>query len=240
VGDVLEIFGMLDTSTGHYLATRIEAKADATFFKLRGVVSNLDNSARTFMIGGETISFASLDHIPDLANGTLVTAKLQTTQVDGAWIAIKLKISERQMGKQDKVELKGRITSIDSSTQFSVDGIAVDASGAKLRPEGATLALGTEVQVEGTASDGVIIATKVTIKNHNDDEDEGFELHGAISMLDTTAQTFVLRGVRISYGGAVFRNGTQSDLVEGSRVEVKATLSTDGTGLVATTISFED
>ena len=244
VGDVVEVFGMLDTTTGHYTATRIEPKANAPFFKLRGVVSDLDTTAHTFKIGGETISYAGLapDQIPaDLANGLLVRVKLETTQVGGAWVATKLKNAVRHMADDEEVELEGLVTSVTSPTQFSVDGIAVDASSAKFVPDGATIVLGAEVEVEGTARNGVIIASKVSIETEDEDELDGFELHGAIEMLNTTTKTFVLRGVTVSYGGSavVFKDGMESDLADGRRVEVKGTLSTDGTKIEATTISFE-
>ena len=243
VGDVLEIFGMLDTNTGHYLATRIESKANAPFFKLRGVVTNLDTTAHTFMIGGETISYARLapDKVPaDLANRLLVSVKLETTKVGGAWVATKLKIAAHHVADHDEVELKGLVTSVTSRTQFSVDGIAVDARNARFSPDGATIVPGTEVEVEGAVRDGVIIATKVKIETEDEDEHEGFELHGAIEMLNTTAKTFVLRGVKVSYGGPiVFKDGRESDLLDGRNVEVKGNLSTDGTMLEAKSISFE-
>jgi hypothetical protein len=243
VGDVLEIFGTLDMTTGHYRATRIAPKPDASFFKLRGVVTNLDTSARTFMIGNATISGVNLSNaqIPEgFANGMLVIAKLQTTQVNGAWVAIKLKSAVCQLAQHEEVEIEGRVTSVTSSTQFSVDGIAVDARAAQFRPEGATISLGAEVEVEGTASDGMIIATKVKIETQGEDEQEGFELHGAIEMLDTTSKTFVLHSVTVSYGGAVqFEHGSQNDIAQGGRIEVKGVLSNSGTSLQATKINFE-
>ena len=243
VGDVLEIFGMLDTNTGHYLATRIEAKANAPFFKLRGLVTNLNTSERTFMIGNATISGAnlSLDQIPEgFANGLLVCVKLETTQVGGAWVATELKIAAHDIADHDEVELKGLVTSVTSQTQFSVDGIAVDANSATFVPDGATIVLGAEVEVEGAVRDGTIIATKVEIETEDQDEHDGFELHGAISNIDAANKTFMLRGVTVDCSGSVqFRDGTISDLAVGKRVEVKGALSTDGTKLVATIISFE-
>ena len=145
------------------------------------------------------------------------------------------------MTDHNEIELKGLVTSVTSPTQFSVDGIPVDASSATFVPDGATVVLGAEVEVEGTAIDGVIMATKVTIENQDQDEIDGFELHGAIGMLDPTAKTFVLRGVRVSYGGSavVFKDGVESDLADGRNVEVKGNLSSDGTMLEAKTISFE-
>lgn len=244
VGDVVEVFGMLDRTMGHYTAKRIEPKPNAPFFKLRGVVSSLDTTAQTFMIGSETISYAGLapEQVPaDLANGLLVSVKLQTTQdVNGAWVAIKLKDAARRMADGDEAELKGLVTSVTSSTQFSVDGIAVDASSAKIFPEGAVIVVGAEVEVEGTASNGVVMATKVSLETEQEDELAGFELHGTISTIDTVNKNFVLRGVTVDYSGSVaFRNGMISNLAVGALVEVNGTLSTDGTKLVAMTISFE-
>ena len=245
VGGVLEIYGMLDTNTGHYVATRIESKANAAFFKLRGVVASLDTTAHTFMIGGETMSFANLppDQVPsDLANGLLVYVKLETTKVGGAWVAIKLKLAAHHVTDHNEIELKGLVTSVTSPTQFSVDGIPVDASGATFVPDGATVVLGAEVEVEGTAIDGVIMATKVSIETEDQDEIDGFELHGAIEMLDKTAKTFVLRGLTVDFGGTTveFRKGVVTDLANGRKIEIKGVRSSDGIRLLAVRITFED
>ena len=242
VGGVLEIYGMQDTKTGHYVATRIEAKTNVAFYKLRGVVANLDTTARTFMIGGETISFANLppDQIPaDLANGLLVCVKLETTKVGGAWVAIKLKLAAHHVTDHNEIELKGLVTSFTSPTQFSVEGIPVNASNATFVGDSATIVLGTEVEVEGAASNGVIMATKVTIETEGQDEIDGFELHGAIESLKPEIKTFVLRGVTVSYGGSAFKDGVESDLADGRNVEVKGNLSSDGTMIEAKIISFE-
>jgi hypothetical protein len=255
VGTILEIFGMLDTTTGHYQATRIEAKPDATFFKLRGVVSNLDAGARTFMIGGETISFANLSGsgVPGLSNGTVVVATLQMQpDRNNNWIATQLTTADQPaLVPSGKVKLRGFITSFDSTAHFSVNGIPVDASNAKIRPKNATLATGAQVKVEGAVSDGTIIATKVTVKkrggggqddeNDGEDDEDGFELHGVVGNLDTSSQTFVVRGVPVSIGtAAVFKGGTRSNLAGGSRIEVKGKLSSNGTRIEAESISFED
>ena len=68
-----------------------------------------------------------------------------------------------------------------------------------------------------------------------------FELHGAISALDTVNRRFTLRGVRVGYGDAtVFRDGSAAKLVDGREVEVKGTPSADRTTLQASLIKFED
>lgn len=239
---IVEVFGMLNRATGHYTAKRIQPKPNAPFFKVRGVVSNLDTTARTFMIGGATISYAGLapTQVPaDLANGLLVNVRMLTSPLNGPYVAVKLKDAERRMSDGDEAELKGLVTSVTSQTQFSVDGIPVDASNASFSPDGALITLGAEVEVEGTASNGVIVATKVSVENEQEDEANGFELHGAIGAVNSVNGTFVLRGVTVEFSGATFSNGTMSDLIDGAMVEVKGTLSADGTQLVAISISFE-
>jgi hypothetical protein len=86
----------------------------------------------------------------------------------------------------------------------------------------------------------VLVASEVQIKTETDVENEGFELDGAISTIDSANQTFVLRGVTVDYSGNVaFQDGTISDLDVGKRVEVKGTLSGDSTGLQAIRIRFK-
>ena len=171
VGNVLQIFGTLDATTGHYVATRIEPADDAPLFKLRGIVANLNSGARRFTIGGQIISFANLSNseIPaNLANGTEVTVKLQKAKVDGAWVAVEIKTPVRQVAEHNEIELKGRITDVTSPTQFSVAGIPVDASNATFHPGGVTVFWGADVEVEGMVTNGTVIATRVNIGN--DDE----------------------------------------------------------------------
>ena len=78
-------------------------------------------------------------------------------------------------------------------------------------------------------------------KTDTEVENEGYELDGTISTIDTTNKTFVLRGVTVDYSGSVdFRDGTIFDLAVGRHVEVRGTLSADYTGLQAFRIRFED
>ena len=68
----------------------------------------------------------------------------------------------------------------------------------------------------------------------------GFELHGNITILDTTLKTFVLRGVTVNYANAVlYKDGIEADLKVGAEVEVKGMLNLDGKTLAAVRIEFE-
>lgn len=241
-GTVVEVNALFNAATGHYVATRIEADPAAAVFKLRGLVANLDTSVKTFTIGAATISYANVaasDLPKDLANGLRVRVRLQTVQVGGQWVAVSVHTGVRKVEDHDRAHLHGLITSFTSATQFSVDGTSVDASHAAF-PQGTSgLALGVEVEVQGRLVDGSVIANRVELESHAR-LDHPLELHGTISALDTTAQTFMLRGVTVSYAGTVsFQGGTALDLANGRRIEVQGTLSADHLQLVASKIEFE-
>jgi hypothetical protein len=142
----------------------------------------------------------------------------------------------------NEVELKGTITAFTSQTSFSVNGIPVDASHAEFKDGTAGLALGAKVEVKGSASNGVVIATRVSVEDEEEHHAEGFELHGAITSIDTVAKTFVLREVKVSYAasGIEYRKGSEAQLAVGVQLEVKGRLSADGTMLLAERISFGD
>lgn len=242
-GALLEIHATLDAQTGIYTATRIEPTAATAGYKIRGVVSNLDTTAKTFRIGTALISYAGVATVPaSLANGLLLKVRLQTTQVAGAWVATRLGDARPRVEDADEAHLKGTITAFASSAAFSVNGIPVDASHATF-PNGTTgIVLGANVEVKGTSSNGTIVATRVSTETHEEAHAEGFELHGAITAIDSTAKTFVLRGITVNYAAQTveFRRGTAATLAVGVQLEVRGLLSADGTTLAATRISFGD
>ena len=243
VGTLLEVHGTTDATTGAVTATRIEPTAAAAGFKIRGIVANLDTTAKTFTIGGALISYGGVPDVPaNLANGLFVRARLQIAQVAGAWVATRLSAARPHVDDADEADLRGSITAFTTSAAFSVNGIPVDASSATF-PDGTTgIVLGAQVEVEGTSSNGVVIARKVSVETHEARHAEGFELHGAITAIDTAATTFVLRNITVSYASTTieFKHGTAATLAVGVQLEVRGTLSADGTTLEATRISFGD
>jgi len=241
IGAVLEVHGTLDAATGVYTATRVGPSAAAEGFRIRGIVANLDSVARTFNIGSALISYAGIAPVPaNLANGAQVRVRLQTVQVAGAWVATRLDGNGLRPDDASEVELEGTISAFTSKTSFSVNGIPVDATNAVFG-DGA-LALGVKVEVKGSAVNGVVIATRVSVEDEAEHHAEGFELHGAIASIDTVAKTFVLREVKVSYAGPgiEYRGGSEAGLAVGVKLEVKGKLSADGTMLQAERISFGD
>ncbi len=243
VDQVLEIHAQFDAATGHYVATRIETDAGASVYRLRGVVSALDMTAKTFKIGDASINFAGVpaaDLVANLANDQRVRVRLQTSQVNGQWVALSVRSGMRKVDDIGDARLRGLVTAFTSPQQFEVQGVAVDASNARFEPNAAAVVLGALVEVRGSASNGTIVATRVKVRNPNDDDLKQVELHGTLSALDTTAQTFMLREVKIDYSQVTtWKNGQASDLANDKRLEVKGVWSADRSKLIAAVIAFE-
>ena len=243
VDSLVEVHGLVDAATGHITATRIEAEASATGYKLRGTVSALDSTAKTFRIGAAAISYAGL--ASTLANGMTLRVQLATTpsatSTGSLWVATSLGVKTSKPVDLTKVQVRGKVTAFTSTTAFSVDGLAVDASAATF-PDGSTgLALGAAVEVKGMMANGVLVATQVELETrHQNDDDRRWHLFGAITAADATAKTVVVRGITVAYGDATtYVNGTVADLVVGRKVHVKGAVGSTRTQVQASTITFE-
>jgi len=242
VGDVIVVYALFDGADSTYSATRIEPKSGVAAYELRGVANNLNTSLREFSVGKLRISYAGIDPKkvpPSLANGRLVRLKLQTAMTTGVVSAMQLLDSVNQLGEHNEVRIDGLISNIGPDGQFTIEGVPVDAAHAGVSGN-AGLGVGMRVEVEGTVSSGVLVATKVHSKTQKEVEGEGFELDGSIAALDPVNRTLVVRGISVDYSGTVeFRDGTIADMAVGKKVEIKGTLSSDRTGLSAVRIKFK-
>jgi hypothetical protein len=242
VGQILEIHALFDGATSRYLATRIELEDSASNYRLRGLVSALDPVGKTFNIGAAVISYAGVPagELPPLANGQRVRVRLQTTQVNGQWVAISVRSGVRRVEDISDARIRGFVTAYTSATQFSVEGIAVDATNARFEPGPGAVQLGALVEVRGRASGGTIIASRVKAIDRLGDDWRRVELHGSMSALDTDAKTFMLREVKVNYSRVIeWRNGGEADLANNKLVEVKGLWSEDRSVLFAARIAFE-
>jgi len=245
VGNIVEVHAQFNTANGHYLAKRIEEKAQVDFFRLRGTVSQLDTTAKTFRIGDATISYAAIaagDLPPNFADGAPVRVRLQTTAVAGIWQAVSIRSGVRKVEDHDEARVRGVVTAFTGIESFSVNGLPVTTSAStEFRDGSAGIAVGVAVEVEGAIRDGVLVASEVELEaRHANDDDRLNELNGSLSALDATAQTFVVRGVQVHYGSnTTFSRGGPADLANGKVVEVKGRLAGDGVTLEANQVKFE-
>jgi Domain of unknown function (DUF5666) len=241
VGAVVQVHGQFDTTSQSYLATRIELAAGANHYRIRGTITAFDATAKTLAIGPTAVSFSTTTNVPtDLAVGKLVVVRLATTPVGGVWTATAIADGQRLMQDHDEAHLRGVISAFTSATQFSVDGTPVDASNAAFPGGQAGVVLGATVEIEGQLVNGTVVARQVEVDNEQAHDGSRVELHGTISALDTAAQTFVVRGVTVSWAGSVdFSNGSATALANGLFVEVHGGFSADGTVVDATRIDLK-
>jgi hypothetical protein len=170
VGDILEVHGFIGAN-GQISATRIEREGTATSnFKLRGFVANVNTLARTFSIGGATLSYAGIVLPASLANGSYVRVRVGTVQSAGTWTATRIDVRQPFDGRSE-ASIEGIVTAYPGSgTNFQVNGLPVDASGASFAGGSLTnLAPGAGVGVEGPVRNGVLMAREVVFKDITDE-----------------------------------------------------------------------
>jgi hypothetical protein len=204
----------------------------------------LNTGAKTFKIGDALISYAQVEagKLPALADGLLVRVKLRTTEEAGAWVATKVKSGVRRLEDRAEAQAEGFVTDFVSVASFKIDGISIDASGAGVTVKNGVaseIANGVRLEVEGDVVNGLLVARKVEFKRQDREDENEFEIDGAMQAVDLTAGTLTVRGVTVVITSATdYNGGRPANLVVGRKVEGKADLLADGTTLQARRISF--
>ena len=237
-------------SAGKLVATRIELK-DITFdltsiVEVRGTITGLVNTSFTLNgLPGLTINAAtaSLDDLPNgLVEGQLVEVK-GTFDMVNTITATEVEGEDNSIADVDEFEIEGLITDYVSNSNFFVNGIKVDASGASLEPSTLTLANDVQVEVEGAIVNGVLIATEIESRGGE------AEVAAKVGIVNPTAGTFEVIPV---VGQTITVTVTSSTKLEDKDSDIKSfTLATDdfveirgyedGTGgITATEVKVED
>ncbi len=172
VNDIVKVQGF-SNGNGTITATRIETITDQSKARVEGIISSLDTSNMTFMLGGLKVRFANADELPsNLANGMFVqanTLSAPTGNLESGVIMDASKIKEKSdsgtgIGNRgDKVKIQGIVSNITENS-FDLNGSPIDISSLKKDNNFniASLVDGTIITVEGSVgSDGEIIARKI-------------------------------------------------------------------------------
>lgn len=246
IGSVVVVDGLLDAGTGVTTATRLAPGSAGEDFRIRGVVSQLDTAALTFKIGSQTFRYTSASAPAGLADGAIVRLRV-SPQPDGQgyWTVLASSEAVRVPEDDTETEVEGRVSSFTSSSRFEVDGLPVDASAARFDPSAVAVVAGARVEVEGTMQGGVLKATEVKVQDDDGGSSgsgggEDLEVSGAITSVDTTLRSFVVRNTTIVYDDQTrFDDGTEADLAVGREVEVRGVLDAGQTAVRAERIKFE-
>lgn len=240
-GQLVEVYGLYDAGTGRFRATRVERRFVALLYRLRGVVSEIDERTRTLRIGSSLFAYGAASATPsDLAVGSFVRVLL-TTGADafGRWPVLRFGEVQRPLAEVDGVSVKGHITQFASAASLRVDGRRVDASAATV--SGGALALGARVEVSGSLRAGVLVATMVDVRSDQFERERGFELRGPIESVAADRTSLVLRGITVGLTrpDLVYEDGTAATLAPGRQVEVRGVVSLgDGARLDAKLVKF--
>jgi Domain of unknown function (DUF5666) len=238
VGQVLEVHGFVNTATNELQATQVELKTSTKKYKITGIVNKLQTSAKTFQIDKELISYAGLSgsDIPaNLADGLLLKVRLAPSGPTTTWTATRLTtVVNTSLKDQDEAEVEGLITSATAANQFTVGSVSVDARSASFPNGTISLVVGARVEAKGRVTNGVLLATQVTLENSG----KQIDLRDIVSSIDKLAKTFVVRGVTVNYGGALFSNGSETNLDKNVFVEVRGQTSPNSAVVNATRIKF--
>jgi hypothetical protein len=135
-------------------------------------------------------------------------------------------------GTVDSIDLAaGQFTVLEQTVQVTADTI-FDDDFALRTLEG--LSTGDLVEVAGFIGDGQVIATRV----ERDDDNDGFEVVGYVTNLDTGARTFAINGLVVDYSGASLDDDFPGNTISnGDLVEVEGNVFDSGT-LFANDVDF--
>ncbi|NGP54411.1 DUF5666 domain-containing protein [Thioalkalivibrio sp. XN8] len=135
-------------------------------------------------------------------------------------------------GAVDSIDLAaGRFTVLEQTVMVTADTIFDDDFTPRTL-EGLTT--GDVVEIAGFIGDGQFIATRV----ERDDDNDGFEIVGYVTSLDSGARTFAINGLAVDYSGASLDDDFPAGAIaDGDLVEVEGTVFDSGT-LFADDIDF--
>lgn len=238
-GQVVEVHGAYDASSGGFVATRVALAGADDAWRVRGPVAGVDTASQTFKIGTQTYSYASTPSGNLVRDGATLQLVVQASPggQPNTWSLKSAPKAESGPGSGEATELRGLVTSVTTPTRFTVGAVTVDASAARIS---GSLRVGSSVRVSGTSQAGVLIAREVKVEDDN--SDRPFEVRGKVTAIDVAARRLVVRGTTVSWArpGLVLIKGTLAQLAVGRDLRIVGVLSADRTVVEATEIRFED
>ena len=137
---------------------------------------------------------------------------------NGTLIAFRI---ENKNGSDNNVELKGNITGLNG-TDFTLKGISVDASTARLEDLPNGLQENTYVEVKGTYDGTKIIAIKVESKEFKFSDSDKLEIEGFIT--DFAGNQFEINGITVDISQVRKMEPSTIQLANNLQIEVEGQL----------------
>jgi cytoskeletal protein CcmA (bactofilin family) len=239
VGNVVEVSGFVK-SDGVIAASFIERKAGAPTncsqgCEIKGIVKSHIAGATTFQIGDLIVNYAAPAIISDMPtpivdnwNNLFVEVK-GTSLVGTTLTATKVEPEGFQAPEGNEVELEGFVTSVLGVGHFMLGTTEIQAANAVyLGGTKDEVAVGQNLEVEGTISGNVITATKVKFQ-------DSVRLEGIVNSIAGSTMTLVgMPTITITSNSATEVTGNTP--VVGDRVKVRGREGATVNSVIATEV----
>jgi len=232
-GDRVNVYGLV-AGDGIVAASFIEKKTAAPNppFAVKGVVKNLDTTAKTFQVGTLTVQYAGAvvdNRLTGSWNGQQVdvkgTACAGVAPVCGTLTASKVEPAGANLSSATQGEIEGIVSAVTASG-FTIGNQVVATTGST-RYEGGVfgdIAVGTKLEAEGSISGGVLTATKVSFR-------DAIRLEGDIASINAGTLTLSgLPGVTVNVSSITeLKNvGSIGALAPGNHLRIRGKLGSNG------------
>jgi hypothetical protein len=235
--------GLKDAAAGAFVATRIERRpppsAGPSPVQVQGTIAGI--TGMTFRLDGLTVAYASAQTIDlpagGLVNGLAVTVTGTQPPVGDLLTATTVRVqAATALPRGTNIEYVGYISNFVSPASFQVGALTVDATGATI--VGGTLANlvnGARVEVDGTATGNVVVASRIQV--FTPAVETAAQVEGSITDF-ISASNFRVRGQLVDAARAAFTGGGAANLANGRVVHITGTLR--GSVLDASAVEFKD
>lgn len=234
-GDMVEVHGIAQAD-GSVVATLIEKKT-VSVFSVRGTVSALNTSSKTFTLGTLLVDYSTTVVQGTLVNGVTVRVRSATQPVSARLTPTSVDVinATQALTANTTLKLKGAVSALPSAGRLTLEGSTVDISSVALLG-GTTVKMGDVIEVRGVWDGSILKATQIEFNGYREAQ-AGFsnELYGNISTF-TSLSSFVVNGVIVD--ASAITGLTASLLPAGTYVEVKGSMQ--GSALKASKVEIKN
>jgi hypothetical protein len=241
-GSAVQVYG-LPGANGSLHATRIERLAAAGDLIVAGTVTGLDPKAGTFRIGALTVRFDKAVFPADWPGGKLAghpVVRVRGALSGNVLVAASVEPWAPEVPAEGtKLSLNGQVSDFIDLRTLRIDGVPADVSQAQLGGSGSSLQLANGVRVEatGTVRGGVLVVTKLKIRETAPAQSTvTYSAQGSVGAFRSVA-SFKVQGQDVDASQATFVNGTAQDLDNTSKVRVTGSRVVDDV-LLAERVEF--
>ncbi|WEJ62936.1 DUF5666 domain-containing protein [Thiomicrorhabdus lithotrophica] len=201
-GNHIEISGFFD-SNGVLHASRIEKQSDSTV-EMKGTVDNyvdvsnfdivrLDsNNSVIVTVNVDASSASSIEGLPNgIADGAFIEVEGTYNSGSNTITADKVESEYFEIEDTDEFEVEGYITNFNSNSDFKINGMSIDASGAQIEPAGTALTNDLKVEAEGQIVNNVLIADEISLRGGE------IKIEAPVSSVDTLNNTLTIQATTL-------------------------------------------